>query len=97
MIVRIVHLTIDPACLDDFLTMFDATSDKIRSNEGCEHLELLQHKRYSNMFTTYSHWASEDCLNAYRESELFKQVWSKTKTWFAAPAVANSYESIRKK
>ena len=96
MIVRLVHLTFDPAHVSDFLLLFDQTSERILSSAGCTHLELLQHNRYPNMFTTYSKWESEQALQEYRSSDLFKQVWNQTKTWFVAPPVANSYQSFRK-
>ena len=52
--------------------------------EGCTHLELLNDTNTSNIFFTYSHWQTENDLNKYRKSELFKNVWGKTKVLFAA-------------
>jgi heme-degrading monooxygenase HmoA len=49
---------------------------------GCNHLELLNDIKTSNIFFTYSYWDSENDLNNYRDSELFKEVWSKTKVLF---------------
>ncbi|WP_439654831.1 putative quinol monooxygenase [Wocania arenilitoris] len=36
----------------------------------------------SNIFFRYSYWSSEDDLETYRQFDLFKSVWSKTKPLF---------------
>ncbi|TDI76379.1 MAG: antibiotic biosynthesis monooxygenase [Bacteroidetes bacterium] len=95
MIIRIVQLTFHPDRAADFIELFDKTSHLIRSSDGCRHVELWRHKQYDNIFSTYSLWDSEDHLNRYRASDLFKQIWGETKIWFAAPPVASSFESIR--
>ena len=64
----------------------------IRSFDGCSHLELWQQAGTSNVFFTYSWWESEDHLNKYRFSELFKDTWAKTKALFAAKPEAWSVE-----
>ncbi|MDO1500480.1 antibiotic biosynthesis monooxygenase family protein [Winogradskyella maritima] len=84
MLVRVVKLSFKPEDIETFLANFETNKDKIRNFEGCEHLELWQDEYKSNQFFTYSHWVSEDALNNYRQSELFKNVWSKTKPLFNA-------------
>ncbi len=91
MLVRIVRMTLQPAKLEDFKSMFSHVSPKIRSFEGCTHLELLYDARYPHIVTTLSHWTTEKQLNLYRESRLFLNTWSQTREWFAAPPVAHSY------
>jgi quinol monooxygenase YgiN len=54
----------------------------IRDFEGCVSLELLQDVSHPNIFFTYSQWEREDHLSAYRNSELFKEVWGSTKKLF---------------
>ena len=76
--------------------LFNSVSSKIRSFEGCEYLELLEHPRYPNMVATYSLWKSEYYLEKYRESELFSSTWAKTKKLFVAPPQATSYLKVRK-
>lgn len=88
-------MTFRPDALPDFLALFDATAPHIRAFQGCLHLELWQDGRYPNQLTTYSHWASEDALEAYRRSDLFGTTWRTTKAWFAAPAVAHSHHVLR--
>ncbi len=66
----------------EFLNIFAASRDEIRSFPGCRHLQLLQAETDSCVFFTYSHWEREDDLNTYRSSDLFKAVWSDTKKLF---------------
>ncbi len=88
MIIRIVKMEFVEGRIPDFLNIFAASRDKIRSFPGCAHLRLLQAEADSCMFFTYSHWNREEDLEAYRNSDLFKAVWSDTKKLFRAPATA---------
>jgi autoinducer 2-degrading protein len=84
MIIRIVKMTFDPEQIETFLGNFHARKQDIRAQDGCNHLQLLRDTHTPNIFMTYSWWDSEDHLNAYRHSDLFKDVWSKTKPLFIA-------------
>lgn len=95
MIIRIVKMTFDPSKVSDFLEVFDASKERIRSFEGCTHLKLLNDVSNANIFFTYSHWQSEKHLNAYRDSELFKTTWTQTKKLFVARPEAWSVEVRR--
>jgi len=77
---------------EDFLNIFNGSKDKIQNFDGCIHLELLKEVHSACVYTTYSHWQSEEKLNKYRNSELFKTVWAKTKTLFSDKPIAHSYE-----
>ncbi len=83
MLIRIVKMTFEPSNVADFLAVFDESKEKIRKMEGCSHLELLQDYNLPNSFSTYSYWTDEEALNTYRESDLFKEVWAKTKVLFS--------------
>lgn len=83
MIKRIVKMEFKPEEIERFKSLFDQNKEKIRSFEGCNHLELWQDIRNKSVFMTYSYWASEQDLNNYRNSELFKEVWSNTKVLFS--------------
>ena len=83
MLVRIVKMTFQEEKVHEFLENFEQAKQKIRTFEGCEHLELLQGIHQSNVFFTYSYWQSEEALEKYRNSALFKDVWAKTKVLFA--------------
>lgn len=94
MIKRIVKLTFRSDETENFIEIFNQSKEKIRAREGCRYLELLRDKRNPNIFFTYSFWDSEDYLNQYRHSELFKTTWAKTKALFAAKPQAWSTESL---
>ncbi|MDJ0645536.1 MAG: antibiotic biosynthesis monooxygenase family protein [Flavobacteriaceae bacterium] len=82
MFVRIVKMSFQPEKVDEFLGNFEMVKDKIRAFDGCEHLELYRDKNETNIFFTYSYWQSEKTLENYRDSDLFKAVWTKTKALF---------------
>lgn len=84
----------DPEKIDEFLANFEANKENIRKFEGCRHLELLRDKDNTNRFFTYSHWKDETALDKYRNSELFKGIWVKTKAMFNEKPEAWSLESI---
>ena len=82
MIIRIVKLSFHTEFIPDFKTIFEENKQKIISQKGCNHLEMLKDIKDVNVIFTYSWWDSEEDLNNYRNSELFKDVWSKTKILF---------------
>jgi len=90
MLVRIVKMTFDPSKVAEFLAIFEESKVKIKAMKGCSHLELLQDYNLPNSFSTYSYWENEDALNSYRNSELFKEVWAKTKILFKEKPIAFS-------
>jgi len=94
MIIRIVRMIFQPEKVNDFLKVFEESKNKIRAFEGCQHVELLNDVNYRNIYCTYSIWDSEEHLNKYRFSELFKMTWAKTKPLFAEKAVAYSLEKV---
>lgn len=44
---------------------------------------------------TLSHWESEENLEQYRQSELFKSTWAKTKVLFREKAQAWTLEEFK--
>ena len=88
MIKRLVKLTFKSDKTDDFLTTFEDSKQLIRQRNGCQHLELLRDAAMPNVFFTLSLWDDEAALNAYRDSELFKTTWAKTKALFSDKAQA---------
>ncbi len=79
-LIRVVRMTFRPEEVPAFLKNFEAHKILIRNFPGCRHLELWQDENQKNIFVTYSHWESEDALNQYRDSQLFKSVWNFGKT-----------------
>ena len=83
MIKRFVKMTFKPEYIQDFKTLFNYKKEFIAAMEGCSHVELLQDINDPNIFFTFSIWEDSKYLEAYRQSELFKDVWAKTKVLFA--------------
>jgi heme oxygenase (mycobilin-producing) len=88
MLTRIVKMTFIPEKVPEFLKVFNASKDKIRHFNGCEHLRLFSDKNNPAVLFTYSIWQSEEHLNNYRSSELFNVTWAATKILFADKAEA---------
>lgn len=87
-------MTFKPEAVGDFLENFHANKESIRDSHGCHHLELWQDENHKNIFLTHSHWESEEKLNQYRDSELFKTVWAFTKVLFSEKPVAFSSRKL---
>ncbi len=79
---RFVKLTFVPEKVESFLALFAETRNQIRHFPGCHHLELLQDRQQPHVFFTYSIWESEQALEDYRHSDLFRNTWQKTKQLF---------------
>lgn len=94
MIIRIVRMRFDPAKTEDFLKVFNENKTNIRNFPGCTHLELHNDVDHPNVFATYSYWEKKEDLENYRRSELFREVWSKTKVLFSEKPEAFSHERV---
>ena len=94
MIVRIVKMQFIPEKTDAFLAILHENIEKIRSFPGCLSVQVLRDLKDPSVFITYSHWEDETDLEAYRQSELFRGVWTRTKALFAKKAQAWSLEDI---
>jgi heme-degrading monooxygenase HmoA len=77
-----------------FLANFDAVKQYIRNFEGNQFLELYQDKNDPRIFFTYSYWENEAALERYRNSILFNEVWSYTKTLFSDKPEAWSVDKL---
>lgn len=80
--------------VEEFKKIFSDNWKYIASFKGCSHVELLQDKIHPNVFFTYSIWQNEADLEDYRNSELFENVWSKTKVLFNAKPEAWSVQQL---
>ena len=94
MIVRIVKLHFKKENISSFERIFDETRETIRGFKGCSLLELYQDGEDPSIFFTYSQWDSEADLEAYRSSDFFKSVWSRTKQLFDDRAEAWSVQKV---
>ena len=93
MIIRIVKMTFQSDKTVDFIDLFYSVKEKISSFPGCTGVELLNDIQHSNVYFTYSKWKCEEDLENYRNSELFKSTWSKTKILFSEKADAWSLKN----
>lgn len=94
MIIRIVRMHFRGDSVKIFLEIFHQNKAAIRKVKGCTHLELLRDIQNPLVYTTLSHWESSGDLEAYRNSELFKDVWGRVKVLFSGPTQALSLEKI---
>ena len=84
----------EPENVSAFVNIFKTNKDIITTFDGCHSVELLRDINTQNIFLTYSIWDSESSLKKYRESNTFKDIWSKTKPLFSSKAKAWSVEEI---
>lgn len=87
-------MTFKKECIETFKALFDSKKDLIAAVEGCTHVELLQDVDNETIFFTFSLWDDPKYLEAYRNSELFKDVWTKTKILFDAKPEAWSVKVL---
>jgi heme-degrading monooxygenase HmoA len=88
MITRVVKMTFKPENIQAFKEIFYATQKLIISFEGCNRVDLMRDLNNECVFFTLSFWDSEEDLNSYRQSYLFKNTWSKVKPLFSEKAEA---------
>jgi quinol monooxygenase YgiN len=96
MITRIVRLSFEPAKVNDFYKVFEASKLQIAAFKGCNGLQLMQDANEKNVLYTLSYWESEEHLNKYRFSNLFKTTWAQTKILFDNKPQAFSLELLQK-
>ncbi|MCO6164516.1 putative quinol monooxygenase [Flavobacterium sp. NRK F7] len=94
MFVRIVKMHFQESQIETFLDNFNKVKEKIRNFEGNQFLELYQDKQNPCIFFTYSYWETEENLEAYRNSVLFKKVWGETKILFSDKPEAWSVDKV---
>jgi len=94
MLVRIVKMSFHSEHIEEFLNNFNTKKEDIRNFEGCRFLELYRDKQHTDVFFTYSYWNTEEDLENYRNSNLFKTIWAQTKVLFNAKPEAWSVNKI---
>ena len=91
-IVRIVRMEFDVDSTSRFDALFAESKSKIEAQKGCLCVRMLHSTSNRNQRTTISWWENEDFLNAYRQSDLFGQVWPQTKALFSEKPIAWSMD-----
>ncbi len=94
MLIRMVKLSFNPKNINEFIEIFNINEKNIRNFKGCRLLELYRDKENPNIFFTYSYWDSEEYLESYKNSELFKSIWVKIKILFNDKPMAWSVNKL---
>ncbi len=94
MIYRVVTLTIRPEETVFFEDFFRQRKAQIEGFAGCRQAQLLRNTGQPNVFYTLSEWEREEDLEAYRQSDFFKDTWRITKSLFEDRAAAFSAAPI---
>jgi len=95
MIKRIVKMSFKPQYVDDFIEIFDHAHPLIENMPGCKKVELYAEDGKPNVLFTLSIWDNTESLKSYRNSELFKTTWEKTKALFDDKPAAWSINILR--
>ncbi|MFQ5595421.1 MAG: putative quinol monooxygenase [Anaerolineae bacterium] len=94
MIIRLVSMKFKPEHADDFRALFEATYPRIRRLPGCTFLQLVADPDGPADFMTISHWRDTEDLEAYRDGELFGEVWPQVKAMMRDKPWARSYQVV---
>jgi hypothetical protein len=92
--IRIVKMTFQNDKVEDFLEIFNEIHTEIKNFDGVISLKLHRQINQPNVLFTVSEWASPEKLENYRNSDLFKRTWAKTKVLFADKPEAWSLEEV---
>ena len=95
MITRIVKMKFRSDKVAEFRELFEQQHTKIKAFRGCRDVTLYQDINEPSIFFTYSHWESEDALQEYRSSDVFRSIWTSTKALFSERAEAWSLNEIK--
>ena len=95
MMTRIVKMTFQSERIPDFLKIFEEAKPKIEAMAGCHGVELVRVIDQPEVLMTISEWDGPDALEGYRNSELFKSTWAKTKIHFSDRPEAWSVAKIK--
>ena len=88
MITRLVKLNLQADKAVEFEALFYQTQALIEDFEGCQKTNLFKVTGQASQYFTISYWNTEQDLENYRTSGLFKNVWSQVKPLFSEKAEA---------
>lgn len=92
MINRVVRMAFQIDKIEDFISVFNKSKQKIAAFPGCLSLKLCKDPSFENVYYTFSVWENESDLENYRKSDLFKTTWEATKILFSEKPMAFSLE-----
>jgi quinol monooxygenase YgiN len=94
MIRRIVRLEFHPEKIGEFMTFFNANRKTIAAFPGVISLDFYKDASLDNVYYTFSIWESEEALELYRDSEIFKSLWGFAKQRFSGKPLAYSLAEL---
>lgn len=94
-LVRIVRLSFKEEHLDDFLQFYSRVQSQIAAFEGCLEVQAFRDNEQPNVIYTISRWADAACLENYRQSDLFRDIWARVSPWFDEKPQAFSLIPLR--
>lgn len=86
-----------PEKSDEFEACVKNITQRIANFEGCYAVRILRESDEGNVFFSYSYWRSKEDLEKYRKSDLFREIWPKTKAMFSSRAIAWTTEVVDSK
>ena len=94
MITRLVKLSIRPDEAAEFEAIFHRSQALIEAFDGCQKTNLFKVADAGSQYFTISYWNTTECLENYRSSTLFREVWSTVKPLFSARAEAWTLKGV---
>ena len=94
MIIRVVKMAFREDTVNLFIEIFNQTRQAIEQFEGCRSVELMKDANTKDQYFTLSRWETEEDLQNYRDSYLFKSTWAKVKPLFLHQAEAWSLKHL---
>jgi quinol monooxygenase YgiN len=88
MLTRVVKLSIQPHMVESFMKIFHENKMTILNAQGLNNLDLFADQNDGTIMFTISHWENEECIQMYRDSEYFRNLWSQLKPLFNNKAEA---------
>jgi len=95
MIKRIVRLTVrDEASMEAFRNIYAERNPFKNGVQGCMSVKIMKDVTEENIYYIVSHWDRPEDLEAYRQSDYFKETWPMVKAQLATRAEAFSMTEI---
>ena len=94
MLTRVVRMEFQEEKIEEFQSFFHTRKSGIADFQGCIDVKLMKDASEKNVFYTLSEWRSEKDLEAYRNSDFFRETWKETKRLFSGKPLAYSLIAI---
>lgn len=92
MITRIVKMNVNELDIEKFKLLVQPYQSKILAFKGCVQVDIMRDKKNRTQFFSYSIWESEEALENYRNSKMFREIWAEIKKLLSSPTIAWTVE-----